>query len=276
MSSSFKASGFSEKVANSSAAAAVAGAARAAQTYQRFIPREELGDFATWRPSEIGTQAEPGTPQSGVFRAPPPAPAAAPNAAAAEPTPAEWLKQIAAARQAGYQDGYRDGLVALEGFKQSFSQQATAQIGALLDAFDAQTQALDADVATAVARTALQLARQVLRSELQTRPELVADVASEAINSVMHSARHMAVHVHPQDLPLVAMGAEESLSARGARLQPDATVPRGGVLVHSDVGTVDARIATRWAQATAALTAGAGQEVPWVQSPEKSAATPNP
>jgi flagellar assembly protein FliH len=269
----FKPSGFGPAAASAATPGATPSAAhgpRATASYQRFIPREELGDFATWRPGELGTPADTGTPQSGVYRAPPPASAATANPKATEnkkePTAADWLAQIAAARQAGYQDGYRDGLVALEGFKQSFSQQATAQIGALLDAFDTQTQALDAEVARAVAHTALQLARQVLRAELQTRPELVASVATEAIHSVMHSARHVAVHVHPQDLPLVAMGAEESLSARGARLQPDANVPRGGVLVHSDVGTVDARIATRWAQATATVAAGASHAVPWAEA----------
>jgi flagellar assembly protein FliH len=263
MNSSFKASGFGPTAAPASATGAAPNT-RTAQTYQRFIPREELGDFASWKPGDLGSPADTGTPQSGVFRAPPPAAKAAPKAA--ETSPADWRAQIAAARQTGYQDGYRDGLVALEGFKQSFAQQATSQIGALLDAFDAQTQALDAEVARAVATTALQLARQVLRSELQSRPELVAHVASEAVHSVMHSARHMAVHVHPQDLALVAMGAEESLTARGARLQADAQVPRGGVLVHSDVGSVDARIATRWQQASAALSAGLAQDVPWVDS----------
>jgi len=210
-----------------------------ASTYQRFIPREELGDFASWTPGSFGGAG------SGGQNAAPPAPA--------EPTPAEWEARVVAARQGGYQDGYRDGLVALENFKQSFAQQATAQIGALLAGFDEQLQQLDAQIAQALADTAVQLARQVLRSELVTRPEVVATVAAEAVGAVMLSARHISVHVHPLDLPLVAEGAEEALAARGARLSAHPEIERGGVLVQSDVGAVDARIATRWAQAAAAL-----------------------
>ena len=202
--------------------------------YQRFIPREELGDFASWKPGTFGEAA--------------PAPAAA-----AEPTSADWQARINAARQAGYHDGYRDGLVALENFKQSFAQQATSQIGALLAGFDEQLCALDGTMAQALAQTAVQLARQVLRSELQTHPALVARVAAEAVGAVMLSARHIAVQVHPLDLPLVAEGAAEALQARGARLTANIEIERGGVLVQSDVGAVDARIATRWAQAAAAL-----------------------
>ncbi|MCY7316948.1 MAG: flagellar assembly protein FliH [Rubrivivax sp.] len=215
---------------------------KAGNVYTRFIPREELGDFASWQP---GTFAHAAAADGAA--------AAAPAAEPAEPGAAEWQTRVQAARQAGYQDGYRDGLMALEAFKQTFAQQATAQIGALLDAFDAQFDHIDAQAARAVARAAVQLAQQVLRAELAQRPELVAQVAAEAVNAVMLSARHITVHVHPLDLPLVAEGAEESLAARGARLQADAGIERGGVLVNSDVGAIDARIATRWAQAAAAL-----------------------
>lgn len=222
--------------------------------YGRFIPAEELGDaFAAWRPGAF----------SGVDRreVPRDAPAAAP-AAAAEQSPAEWQARVTAARQAGYQDGYRDGLVALESFKQSFAQQATAQVGALLEAFDTQLQALDADMAQALARTAGLLARQVLRIELQQRPEVVAAVAAEAVEAILLSARHITVQVHPHDLPLVAEGAEAALTARHARLLANESIERGGVLVQSEVGAVDARIESRWALAMAAL----GETLPYADT----------
>ena len=216
---------------------------KAGTAYQRFIPREELGDFASWRPGTFGQGA-------GAAHA---AAQAAAAATAPEPTAADWEARIAAVRQAGYQDGYRDGLVALDNFKQSFAQQATSQVGALLESFDAQLTALDAEMSRTLARTAVQLARQVLRCELRQHPEVVAHVAAEAVSAVMLSARHIAVQVHPLDLPLVAEGAAEALQARGARLAANPGIQRGGVLVESDVGAVDARIAVRWAQAAAAL-----------------------
>jgi flagellar assembly protein FliH len=225
---------------------------KAGASTNRFIPREELGSYASWQPGAIDRRAESR-----------PHPGSAPAAPATESDSAERQARVSSlvstARQAGYQDGYRDGTAALESFKQSFASQATAQVGALLDGFDRQFAALDGRVAQAVAGVAVQLAQQVLRAELQARPELVARVASEAINSVMFSARHIGVQVHPLDLPLVAEGAEEALKARGARLLSNPAIERGGVLVESDVGTVDARIATRWAQAAAAL----GAEQPW-------------
>ena len=234
---------------------------KAGNSYTRFIPREELGDFASWKPGAFADRRSgPG----------PTAPAAPPPPAA--PTEAEWQQRIAAARSAGYQDGYRDGLVALEGFKQTFAQQATSQVGALLDAFDAQYAQLDAQVAQALASTAVKLARQVLRTEIEQRPEIVSLVAHEAVNAIMLSARHISVHVHPADLPLVAEGAEEALTARGARLYADNSIERGGVLVQSDVGAIDARLAARWAQAAASL----GSDEPLHQDDETTAASGAP
>lgn len=227
---------------------------KAGNPYTRFIPREELGDVTSWMPGTLDRRAAPRDTTATGAPVKPPAPA--------EPTTAEWQARTTAARQAGYHDGYRDGLAALESFKQSFATQASAQIGALVEALDAQFAALDQRVAQTVAGVAAQLARQVLRTELEVRPEVLAVVATEAVNAVMLSARHISLHVHPADLPLVAEGAEEALRARGARLLPDPSLQRGDVRVVSDVGTIDARMATRWAQAAAAL----GVDPAWPQS----------
>ena len=253
MSSSSKPSGFKNVPAPPGS--------KATQATNRIIPREELGDFASWQPGSFGgAQRSAGSAPAGANTNPP------------EPSATEWQARVTAARLAAYKDGYRDGLAALENFKQSFAQQATSQVGALLDAFDSQLSALDGELAQALTRTAVQLAQQVLRTELTQRPELVARVATEAVNAVMLSARHISVHVHPADLPLVAEGAHDALQARHARLQPDASLARGGVLVHSDVGSIDARIAVRWAQAAAALgQAGEAADAEAAQTPPSPA-----
>lgn len=203
----------------------------------RFIPREELEGFASWRPHAFDDAPAQGmrTPKHDAQRAP------------------SDQAALQAARQAGYQDGYRDGLVALESFKQAFATQMSAQLGALVTAFDAEFAQLESSIADAVAASAAALARQVVRSELTTRPELVASVAAQAIEAVLLSAKHIRVHVHPADLPLVQQGAADALAARGARLLPDASLSRGGCRVESDLGRIDASIETRWAQAAATL-----------------------
>ncbi|MDP1693162.1 MAG: flagellar assembly protein FliH [Burkholderiaceae bacterium] len=205
------------------------------QHYARFIPREELDGFAAWRPDAFGD-----------------------SAGARPASEAQRSAEHQTLRQAGYQDGYRDGLVALESFKQGFAQQMAAQLAPLVTAFDQAFAELESQIAGSVARTATALARQVVRSELAARPALVAQVAAEAVNAVLLSARHIRVFVHADDQALVQAGAGEALAARGASLQTDATLARGGCRIESDLGQVDARIQSRWAQAAATL----GQPLP--------------
>ncbi|MFL6664230.1 MAG: FliH/SctL family protein [Rhizobacter sp.] len=229
---------------------APAGSARSkASLYARFIPREEVASCAAW---ELGDLSPPKP-------APPPPPPPPPPEEPVVDAAAVLTEQLHLARQSGYQDGYRDGLVALEQFKQSFAHQATMQIGALLQSTGAQLDALQQEMAEALTRTAMGLARQVVRSELEMRPIAVAKVAEEALDALLLSARHITLRVHPDDHPLVAEGAGEMLAARGARLIADPTIGRGGCIVESDIGVIDASLETRWRRASAGL----GSDEPW-------------
>jgi len=242
---------------------------RPANAYARFIPREELSEFAAWTPGAFGEGADPfgatTKPQPRAAQRPEPAPA---PAAPPEPTAEQWAGRVEEARAQGYQQGYRDGLEALEAAKRQFAQQMSAQIGQMLAAFDQQTQSLDARMADTLVQTAVMLARQVVRSEVSQRPELIVQVAQDAIGAVILSARHLRLRLHPQDVPLVEAGAADLLQARQVLLQADATLSPGGCVVESDLGQVDARIEQRWAQAVAVfgrqepLAAEAGEEQP--------------
>jgi flagellar assembly protein FliH len=207
--------------------------------HHRFIPREELQGFASWKPGAFG--------------------GAGSGAAAAAPEAPEQTALLHAARQAGYQEGYRDGLAALENFKRSVLQQNAAQFGALLQQFDEQLDTLEFDMARALTRVAASIAQQVVRDELQANPDRIARVAHEAVEAVLMSARHIVVQVNPQDHALVEQGAADAIAARGARLVSDASIARGGCRVLSDVGTIDARIGARWARASGTV----GVEMPW-------------
>ena len=221
-----------------------AGGGKGASVYARFIPREELSSFAAWSPGSLSGEEEAA------------ADAAAPPPKSAEELQAEALR---AARQGGYHDGYRDGIAALESFKHSFASQATSQIGALMQSYAGQMDALQQAMASALADAATSLARQVVRGELSANPQQVATVAQEALETLLLSARHVTVRVHPDDHALVAQGAQEVLAARGARLLADPGLIRGGCVVESDIGIIDASIESRWRRAAAAL----GSEAPW-------------
>jgi flagellar assembly protein FliH len=257
---------------------------KAASVHTRFIPREEMGSFSSWMPKNLeGGSAFALSASSADLRAAAAPPAASPyvagvdrrrptqstaaqaasQAAATAAPPAITAADLAAAsktaRQSGYQDGYRDGLAAMESFKQSFAMQVTAQVGSLVQAMGHQFDDLQQDMARAIAVSATHLAKHVVRCELQSQPELISAVAEEALDALLQGARHTTLRIHPDDHALVAAGAAEALRSTGARLLSDAAVSRGGCVVESDIGKVDASIEARWQRAAAAL----GSEEKW-------------
>jgi flagellar assembly protein FliH len=236
--------------------------------YSRFIPREELGGFAAWQPGSFGDdpalkpRAAPPVPDPETLRreAERAAQAAARRAAeAVAQAEADRLAAIEQARHGGYHDGYRDGLSALENFKQSFAAQTSAQVTAVVQRLQEQLEGVEQNLAQRVAGIALEIARQVVRSELSVHPERVVALTQEALGVLLVSARHAVLRVHPDDHALVAEGCGEALAARGVRLLADAQIEAGGCLLESDIGAVDARVATRWQRAAAAL----GREQAW-------------
>jgi flagellar assembly protein FliH len=174
---------------------------------------------------------------------------------AATPQDLEALQH--AARQAGYHDGYRDGLAALDSFKRSFAQQMSAQLGQLMSAVDREFQSLESEMAQALVQAATGLARQIIRSELAIQPEFVTQVARQAIAALSQSVRRVEMRLHPDDLALVQAGLGEEAISRGVTCIADPCVARGGCILQTELGSVDARIEHQWEQALRRL----GQEV---------------
>lgn len=247
--------------------APLGGAGKPANPYARFIPREELQGFAAWRPDVFNGPAlqderlPPPEPEA-ELDLPEPEPEFTLPPEPAGPTAEEWQARIDEAHQQGWQDGYRDGLEALEAAKRQYAQQVSAQVADVVAAFQAQVLALEERMATAVLDTAVLLARQVVRTELAQHPGLTARVAQDAVAAMSLSARHLQLHLNPDDQALVAQGAGELLHARGVKLLGDPAVARGGCVLESDLGRVDARIETRWAQAAAIFNHPAGWPPP--------------
>jgi flagellar biosynthesis/type III secretory pathway protein FliH len=98
----------------------------------------------------------------------------------------------------------------------------------------------------------------LLGEELSARPEHVASVVERELSRV-RGARHVTLHAHPADLALL-----EPVDDLCARLElsgvltfsADASLERGGCVLESDLGEIDARLETRLALALSLLQNG--------------------
>jgi flagellar assembly protein FliH len=151
---------------------------------------------------------------------------------------AEAERIRAEAFAAGYADG-REQLLA----------EMTPSVDALAAAVDA-VRALEADVADRVepqaVELAVQVAERVVASAIDVSPERVLDVVRGALRTLVERER-ITVLVHPDDLSLVREALPE-LEAHEER-----RVTRGGAVVRTAFGEVDASIETKLARAREAM-----------------------
>jgi flagellar assembly protein FliH len=148
------------------------------------------------------------------------------------------------ARASGYEDGRQAGHAEATAAVQS-------AVGALREAAEG-VHALRDQVADAVERDALELAQtlagKIVAGSLQARPELVVDVVQGALRRVA-GQRTITVLLNPADVESVSAALGELRTQGGpvelCDLQPDQRIQRGGVVVRTAEGEVDARIQTQ-------------------------------
>jgi flagellar biosynthesis/type III secretory pathway protein FliH len=122
----------------------------------------------------------------------------------------------------------------------------------LLEQYSRVLQAEKKEVADRTEKSAVELAfalaKRILGRELSTRPELVVDVARNALNQVLDCER-VRLKVNPEDLVyLKNVEAEfESLLGKRAQLElgSDREIARGGCLLETERGILDARISSQ-------------------------------
>ncbi len=145
----------------------------------------------------------------------------------------------AAARERGFAEGRAAGLVAAD--------EALADVRAALDATVEGLAAARAEfVAAAELRAvelALALAEKVLGVALAADPALVCEVVEGALRR-LSDLDGIAIELHPDDVELV--GAWIGASGKNARVaidvRPERRVGRGGCIVRTSEGAIDARL----------------------------------
>jgi flagellar assembly protein FliH len=163
----------------------------------------------------------------------------------------------AAARAEGHADGVEAGLA-----------EGRAQLAAALGALErahAEVVALREATAEAVERDAVelavQLAEKIVAGALDADRERVLDVVRGALRR-LSERRRVTVLVHPDDLELVRSAADGFAGELGGiehcEVQAERRLARGGAIVRTDEGQVDASIETQLARARELVAAELG------------------
>jgi flagellar biosynthesis/type III secretory pathway protein FliH len=122
-------------------------------------------------------------------------------------------------------------------------------VQAMLSGFARQRRDLLTELQPYVVRIAVEVARRIVRRELRTDPGMVGRTVGDALEQIA-SASQTRVRVHPLDAQVLQSTIREIVSApdEAASLEivPDGSIERGGCVVESDRGIVDARLETQF------------------------------
>jgi flagellar assembly protein FliH len=101
---------------------------------------------------------------------------------------------------------------------------------------------------TAAVRLSVAIAEKVVRHELAVRPEVGTSIVTGALELVSGAAR-IAIRMNPADLELFGEYIERASGALAscgeAKFVPDESVSRGGCVIESQHGTIDAQVETQ-------------------------------
>jgi len=170
------------------------------------------------------------------------------------------LESPLAAAQADAQrirsEAHAEGLAAgrEDGLAEGRAQIADA-LGALAEALDGVA-VLRAQTAEAVERDAIELAlalaEKIVSGALAVEPERVVDSVRGALRRLVER-RRVTVLVHPDDLELVRTAAERFAAELGGiehcDVQAERRIARGGAVVRTEEGQIDASVETQLARA---------------------------
>ena len=157
----------------------------------------------------------------------------------------------AEARRAGDAQGRIDGKSAAE----AQLAPVIATMREMIESVRAQRAAAVAAAEPEVVRLALAVAERVIHTEVQTNPNVVTENVRQALTRLV-SREVVTLRVNPIDLDTIRQHRDEIVAAGDVehlRIVEDQRVDRGGVLVETEAGTIDAKIATQLREARRAI-----------------------
>ncbi|KVW99041.1 flagellar assembly protein FliH [Thiobacillus denitrificans] len=163
----------------------------------------------------------------------------------AEDVEAECVRLRDAARAEGYAEGLAAGRV--EG------EQACGRMKQLAESFGNTLDNFDFRLADMVLELALDVARQVVAGELAARPERILDVVNLALKQMAETSREARLLLNPDDAALVRPHLDQVLDKNRLRIVEDVRIVRGGCLIETAQGDLDATLPGRWRQVVQVL-----------------------
>lgn len=220
--------------------------------YARFIPREEIGNVASWRFDNVDGSPHPEDLAAQAAEAAVAAMDSAPEVIAVDPE---------ALRRQSWEDGFAQGhatgceesRAALEAPARQATAEAVQRFDDVLATMRQQLAQAQVEMGHTLLQMASELARQVVRRELKIDPKSIEPILKDALKALVTDTLPVTVRLNPDDFAALAPGWTTPPEPTAPRFMPDASITPGGCLVEAPGTTVNATLEKRWQRAIANL-----------------------
>jgi flagellar assembly protein FliH len=186
----------------------------------------------------------------------PSAQSAAPAVALPEATrPAADIAQL---EKAAYENGFRKGQEAGIVLTQEKVEAAIRKYGEAIDQIGRVKASLYLQVEREVAKLAIEVAKKIVHREIEVDREIIQTLVHVALTHVSEKSP-VRIHLHPDDYSyLLEQTAELSQTeGRNVSLLSDRSIERGGCLIETESGDIDARLEEKFREVENAFFEGA-------------------
>lgn len=138
-------------------------------------------------------------------------------------------EEAAGIRQAAYDEGYEEGI-----------RQLTRALASARNEYDRMLAQSEEDML----ELAVRMAERIVRRQIELAPESVAAIARGCLELV-RERRQIIIYANPLDVPQLEAWREDltqSVEARSLHFEPDPQIGRGGCMIETEAGRVDARL----------------------------------
>jgi flagellar assembly protein FliH len=221
-------------------------------TFERQASVEAPATAAPFAPPFAAPRPAPASATAAAFA---PAPDAAPAAPPAEDILlAEHRERLAAIEREAFTKGYAQGERAGMEAGGKRAEAMLRRIGQTIEELGGLRQTLIQETEREMVQLALTLARRVVHREVTLDPELAAALAHVALER-LGTTTPATIRLNPEDYTVVAQDSAR-WGGQTVTVVPDPSISRGGCLVDSAFGSVDATIERQFDELSRALFGG--------------------
>jgi len=164
----------------------------------------------------------------------------------AKETEAEMLSRV---EQEAYDRGVKDGQVKAEQEAMDRIDEQCRLLSSAVEQLDRDREELLRSMEVESAKLAMAIASKLVFRECKTSKDVVCRIAKEATKQVMLKSV-VSIRVNPQDEEQIRDSYVANLGNEGKHIKVtgDPEITRGGCIVETDLGSIDATIVSQWRQ----------------------------